>query len=109
MSLAVFNLWTDYLTTGAAACLLVRLLWLGLARRYAWLFCFFLTDVLQSLLAIGVPNSSLWYGYVYFAGQTAKTILAVGLSVGLGLQAVRGYRTQPFSHHARNLLAATHP
>lgn len=91
MSLAAFDLWTGYLTTFAAACLLLRLLWLGLARRYAWLFCYFLVDVLQSLLVIGVSTSSLWYGYVYFGGQAAKTILAVGVSVGLWLEALRGY------------------
>jgi hypothetical protein len=91
MSLAGFNLWIGYLTTAAAAWLLVRLLWLGLARRYAWLFCYFLADILESVLVIDVSRRSLWYAYVYFAGQAAKTILAVGVSVELWREALRGY------------------
>jgi hypothetical protein len=91
MSLVEFNQWVGYLTIAAAVGFLGRLLWFGLAPRFCWLFGYFLADVLQGALVIGVPPRSLWYGYVYFIGQAAKAMLAVGLSVQLWLLALRGY------------------
>jgi hypothetical protein len=91
MTLAEFNRWISYLTNVSAACLLARLLWFGLARRYAFLAAYFLADILQTVLAIGASRSSLRYGYVYFGGQAATTLLAVAVSIQLWLAALRGY------------------
>jgi hypothetical protein len=91
MHLAEFDQWAGYLVTTAAACLLARLPWLGLGRKYAWLFGYFLAEVLQSVLTTGVSSRSLWYGYIYFGGQATKALLAVAASIQLWLLALRGY------------------
>jgi hypothetical protein len=91
MSLSEFNLLVGYLSIAAAAGLLARLLWFHLAWRYGWLFAYFAADIVQGVLVIGVSRRSLWYGYVYFAGQGAKVLLAVGVSVQLWLLALRAY------------------
>jgi hypothetical protein len=91
MSLFEFTRWISYLTTLGSVCLLARLGWLGLARRYGCLAGYLLTDVLQAVLVIGRPPYSVWYGNVYFASQAGKSILAIGFSVQLWLLALRGY------------------
>ncbi len=91
MSLPEFDQWVGYLTILAGIGLLARLAWFRLAFRYGWLFGYFLTDVLQSMLELGASRSSLWYGYVYLAGEAAKAVLAVGVSVQLWLQALHQY------------------
>lgn len=91
MTLAEFNHWTSYLTNVTAAGLLIRLLWMGLAKRYAWLFGYFLADILQAVLVIGAPRNSRHYGYVYLGGQAAKTLLAAGLAMQLWWLALRAY------------------
>jgi hypothetical protein len=91
MNLAEFNQWVGYLTMAAAAGVLVQLMWLGLVGRYLWLFSYFLADVLQSALTMGVSSRSLWYGYIYFGGQAAKALLAVAVSTQLWLLALRAY------------------
>jgi hypothetical protein len=91
MTLADFNRWTGYLTMAAAAGVLVQLMWLGLVRRYLWLFAYFLADILQGVLVIGGSRGSLWYGYIYFGGEAAKAVLAVAASIQLWSLALRGY------------------
>jgi len=91
MNLAEFNQWVGYLTMAAAAGVLAQLVWLGLVRRYLWLVSYFLADVLQSALTIGVSRQSFWYGYIYFGGQAAKALLAVAASTQLWLLALRAY------------------
>lgn len=91
MSLFEFTRWIGYLTTLASICLLTRLGWLGLTRRYGCLAGYLLTNVLQAVLLLGRQPYSIWYGNVYFAGQAAKSILAIGFSVQLWLLALRGY------------------
>ncbi len=63
----------------------------GLAQRYRWLFCYFLADVLQTLLGIRLSIYSVWYGYIYFGGQAAKASLGVALAIRLWKLALLGY------------------
>ncbi len=91
MSLAEFNSATSALSMAAEACLLVRLLWMGAARRYSCFFAYFLADIVQSLLLIGIPTYSSRYGYIYLGGQAVKTVFAICASVQLWLLALREY------------------
>lgn len=83
--------WIGYLATLGSACLLARLMWLGLARRYAWLAGYLLADILQTVLLLDKQPYSLFYGTVFFATEGAKSILTIGLSVQLWLLALREY------------------
>lgn len=83
--------WIGYLTIAVAIGVLARLVAIGMAQRYWCVFGYLLADALQGLLAAQASPSSLWYGYVYFAGQAAKTVLAICLSVQLWVLAVRAY------------------
>lgn len=91
MTLGEFVRWAGYLTTVASAAMLARLLWIGLAWKYAWLFGYLLADVVESVLVIGQPSYTLWYGYVYVTGQTVKVILTMGLSIRLWVLALQTY------------------
>lgn len=85
------NHWIGYLTMAVAVFLLARLAAFGMVWRYWCLFGYLLADTLQGLLAAGTPNDGVWYGYVYFVGQAAKTALAICLSVQLWVLAVKAY------------------
>lgn len=91
MSLADFVGWSGYATSVAQAALLAELAWFGLAQRYIWLVAFLLSDLLQVILAAGASSRSLRYAYVYFAGQAAKSIFAVALSIQLWQLALAAY------------------
>jgi len=91
MTLVEFGRWTGYLNGAIEVGLLIRLLSYGLARRYCWLFGYFLADVLQILLLIRLPTYSISYGYIYFGGQGVKALLGVLLAISLWKLALLGY------------------
>ncbi len=55
MTLAEFVRWAGYLNGIMDAALLVQLLRYRLARKYGWIFCYFLADAVQPLLLIPLP------------------------------------------------------
>lgn len=91
MNLADFVRWSGYATSLAQAALVVQLAGLRLTRRYLWLDAFVLSGVLQVIFAIGASPFSLRYAYTYYAGQAAKSIFAVALSVQLWQLALTAY------------------
>jgi hypothetical protein len=91
MTLAEFARGTTYLSAAVDVGLLVQLLRYRLALRYRWLFCYFLADALQILLAIGVSRSSVAYGYLYFGGQAVKAALGAAIAVRLWKLALLAY------------------
>lgn len=72
MNCPELNRWIGYLTLAAGVCLLVRLIWLGMVRRYWGVFGYLLADTLQVLLAAGARTGSRWYGYVYLEGRRPR-------------------------------------
>ena len=91
MTLAEFVRWAGYLNGIVDAALLVQLLRYRLARKYCWLFCYFLADAVQPLLTISLSPYSIWYGYIYFGGQAVKALLGVALVIKLWKQALLRY------------------
>jgi hypothetical protein len=91
MTLDEFARWTSYLTGAVEIGLLFLLLRNGLARRYCWLFDYFLADALQTVLVIRLPIYSIWYGYIYFGGHAVKALLGVGFAMQLWRLALLGY------------------
>ena len=91
MDLADFVRWSGYATSVAEAVVLAQLAWFGLTRRYFWLTAFVLSDVLQDAFAIGATPRSPRYAYDYYAGQAAKLVFAVALSIQLWQLALAAY------------------
>src|SRR5215471_3717744 len=75
LSLAEQILW--YLNIAAVLFLLVRLQVQRLSRIYPSLFCYFLVDALQQVVAVAFARRRTVYGEIYFVGQAAKIALAI--------------------------------
>ncbi len=91
MNLADFVRWSEYWVSVVEAALLIELAWLGLAGRYGWLAAFMLSGVLEVIFTAGASPRSLRYAYIYFAGQAAKSIFAIALSIQLWQLALAAY------------------
>ncbi len=91
MTLAEFSRWTGHLNSAVEVGLLIQLLRYRLARKYGWLFVYFLADVVQNLLLICLSTYSSWYGHIYFGGQAVKASLGVALAIRLWKLALLGY------------------
>jgi hypothetical protein len=66
-----------YLTMAGATAVLASLAWGGLWRSYRWLFCYLLTDTVQTLAALFFQRNRNLYAEIYLAGNTLKLVLAV--------------------------------
>ncbi|HEY7338514.1 MAG TPA: hypothetical protein VH639_26745 [Bryobacteraceae bacterium] len=68
-----------YVNMAAAAVLFVRVYAQGLVKAYPFLFAYLFTDALEEVVALSFanPHRKTLYAEIYFAGQTAKAVLAV--------------------------------
>lgn len=90
--------------TGAlAGAVLAKLWWSGLVSAYKMLFCYLAADFLSSIGALTIPYDTKAYGYVYFASQTAKIILAAFVLVEIYALALAG--TPALARFGRNLVS----
>jgi hypothetical protein len=89
-----------YVTTALTAAVLVKLWSSGLARIYKLLFCFLVSDLLSSVVALAVLYDTTWYGYFYFSLQTLKFAVAVPVLVEIYSLALE--RTPALAQFGRN-------
>jgi hypothetical protein len=86
-----------------AAAVVAKLWWSGLVAAYKMLFCYLTADFISSIAAVTVRYDTNTFGYVYFASQTVKIILAAFVLVEIYTLALAG--TPALSRFGRNIVS----